>query len=622
MSSTEKHPFQAEIAQLLDIVIHSLYTDKEIFVRELISNAADATEKLKFLQTSGNAIFQPDAPLSIAVATDEEAGTITFTDAGLGMTHAELIENLGTIAHSGSRAFLEQLKANQGDASLIGQFGVGFYSAFMVADRVSVQTRSWQPEEQGWKWESDGKTGYETEPVGDLPRGTKIVLHLKDEEFARAFAKAARVEEIIRRYSNFVQFPIELNGTVVNTIQAIWTRSKSEITTEEYNQFYQYIGHDTEPPFYRLHFNADAPLAIRSLLFVPERSLERFGMARSESEVHLYCRKVLIEAKPKGLFPEWLRFLRGVVDSEDLPLNISRETMQDSALVQKLNRVLTGRFLKFLDEEAKTDPERYAKFFAEHGPCLKEGVVTDYENRAALAKLLRFESSFTEKGKETSLADYVSRMPAGQKEIYFILAPGREAAEASPHFEVFREKKIEALFLYDPRDEFVMDHLREFDGKPVRAAEKADLALEQKETALSEEAAGALAAFIKETLGERVNAVRPSRRLVHSPALALESDQFMTSSMRRMLKAMKAMNHDEGNALPEPKPDLEINPDHGVIVRLEKIRHQDATLAAKVAEQIFDGARVAAGLLEDPREMLARGNELLEQLLAAREKAS
>ncbi len=613
MSSIEKHSFQAEIAQLLDIVIHSLYTDKEIFVRELISNAADATEKLKFQQTSGNEVYQPDAPLTIAVTTDEEARTITFTDAGLGMTREELIENLGTIAHSGSRAFLEQIKASKeagAEANLIGQFGVGFYAAFMVADKVSVSTRSWQPGAEGWKWESDGKTGYEIEPEADLPRGTRIVLHLRDEEFS----KEGRIESIIKRYSNFVPFPIELNGKVVNTVQAIWTRSKNEITEEEYTQFYEYIGHDSSAPHYRLHFNADAPLSIRSLLFVPARSVESFGMARAESEVHLYCRKVLIESKAKGLFPEWLRFLKGVVDSEDLPLNISRETMQDSALLQKLNRVLTGRFLKFLEEEAKHDPEKYAAFFAEHGPCLKEGSVTDYEHREPLSRLLRFESSFTEKGKVTSFTDYVSRMLEDQKEIYFILAPSREAAEASAFYEVLREKKYEALFLYDPRDEFVMDHLREFDGKPIKPAEKAELALDQDATALSEEEATALAAFIKEKLGDRVNEVRPSKRLVGSPAIAVESDKFMTSSMRRM---MKAMNREGGSPF-EAKPDLEINPNHAMVAQLEKIRHSDGDLAAKVAEQIYDNARVSAGLLEDPREMLSRMNELLETLLKSR----
>ena len=297
MSTHEKHPFQAEIAQLLDIVIHSLYTDKEIFVRELISNAADASEKLKFLQTSGQEVIEPDAPLGVSIVTDEAAKTIAFTDTGVGMTHGELIENLGTIAHSGSRAFLEQLKANQGDANLIGQFGVGFYAAFMAADKVTVTTRSCKPGEEGWKWESDGKTGYEIEAAADLPRGTTILLHLKEEEFA----KPDRIREIIKRYSNFVPLPITLNGEAVNTVQAIWTRNKSDIKEEEYTEFYEYIGHDSEAPVYRLHFNADAPLAIRSLLFVPSRSIEQLGMTRAESEVHLYCRKVLIESKAKGL---------------------------------------------------------------------------------------------------------------------------------------------------------------------------------------------------------------------------------------------------------------------------------------------------------------------------------
>ena len=612
MSTIEKHSFQAEIAQLLDIVIHSLYTDKEIFVRELISNAADATEKLKFEQTAGKEVFEPDAPLAIRITTDEPAKTITFTDAGIGLTHDELIENLGTIAHSGSRVFLEQIRSQKGDTSLIGQFGVGFYSAFMVADKVTVYSRSSRPQEQGYRWESDGKSGYEIEPVADLPRGTKIVLHLKEE----TYAKGSEIEAIIKRYSSFVPYPIELNGQVVNTVQAIWTRSKNEITEEEYTQFYEYIGHDSEAPLYRLHFNADAPLSIRSLLFVPSRNIEKFGLSRAESEVHLYCRKVLIEAKAKGLFPEWLRFLKGVVDSEDLPLNISRETMQDSALMQKLNRVLTGRFLKFLDEEAKNDPARYATFFEEHGAFLKEGAVTDYEHREPLSRLLRFESSFTGKGEVTSLADYVGRMLEEQKEIYFILAPNRDAAEASPYYEVLREKKYEALFLYDPRDEFVMDHLREFDGKPLRAAEKADLSLEREATALTEEEAKALAAFIKETLGEEVHEVRPSRRLVGSPAIAVESDQFMTSSMRRMMKAMNR----EGSGGFDPKPDLEINPDHPMVAQLERIRHADAALAAQVAEQIFDNARVAAGLLEDPRRMLQRMNELLEKLLSSQKQ--
>ena len=339
MSSTtapEKHEFQAEIAQLLDLVVHSLYTDKEIFVRELISNAADASEKLRFLKTSGQEIIEPDAALKVTISTDETAKTITFTDAGIGMSHGELIENLGTIAHSGSKAFIEQLKAKAQasgsgavDATLIGQFGVGFYSAFMAADKVTVFSRSCRPGEQGWIWTSDGKTGYEIEAAEDLPRGTKVVVHLKDDEFAKAW----KIEGIIKRYSNFVPLPIEVNGKEINTVQALWTRNKSEIKDAEYDEFYKYIGHDQDAPLYRLHFNADAPLAIRALLFIPSKNLELATFTREEHHVDLYCKKILIQSRAKTLLPEWTRFLRGVVDSEDLPLNISRETMQDSALI-------------------------------------------------------------------------------------------------------------------------------------------------------------------------------------------------------------------------------------------------------------------------------------------------
>ncbi len=613
MATTEKHAFQAEIGQLLEIVTHSLYTDKEIFVRELISNAADASEKLKFLQTSGAEVYQPDLPLKISVTTDETAKTITFVDAGIGMTHGELIDNLGTIAHSGSRAFLEQLKASQGDANLIGQFGVGFYSAFMVADKVTVHTRSYLPgEESGWIWTSDGATGYEIEAAPDLERGTRIVLHLRDSEFAQA----SRIEQIIKHYSNFVPFPIELNGTAVNTVQALWTKSKSDVSESDYEEFYKYIGHDTEPPMYRLHFAADAPLSIRALLFVPQKNHELLTLNRGEAEVHLYCRKVLIQAKAKALFPDWLRFLRGVVDSEDLPLNISRESMQDSALMRKLNEVLTKRVIKWLEEEAKNDPEKYANFFKEHGHCLKEGIAVDWSHREGLGKLLRFESSHTEPGKVTSLADYVSRMPEEQKEIYFLLAPNRESAEASPYYEAFREKKWEVLFLTDPRDEFVMDHLSFFNEKRLVAAEKAEIQVDQpegKQHALSEDDARLLANFIKEGLGERVGEVRVSKRLVGSPAVVVDKDTHMTTSMRRVLKMMQ--QREGGAPTLESKPDLEINPDHAMMVRLNTMRATDGALATQVAEQIFDNALVAAGLLEDPRIMLGRLNSLLEKLL-------
>jgi len=612
MSKTETHHFQAEIQQLLDIVIHSLYTDKEIFVRELISNAADACEKLRFNQSSGQAIHQSDIAPSITVTTDDKAGTIRITDTGLGMTHGELVENLGTIAHSGTKAFLKQLAEDKKpDVGLIGQFGVGFYSAFMVAKRVTVLSRSFMPDEPGWQWTSEGGGGYELAPAADLPRGTKVTLELKDD--AKEFAQGGTIERIIQRYSSFVPFPIELNGKRLNTVQAIWARSKNEIKEEEYNEFYTFVGHDHEKPLFRLHFTADAPLAIQSLLFVPQRNFETLGMGRIDSEVNLYCRKVLIQAKAKGLFPDWLRFLKGVVDSEDLPLNISRETMQDTSLMQKLNKVLTGRFLKFLDEQSEKEAATYEKFYAEYHRFLKEGVVTDFTHKEALGKLLRYESSALEKDTQTSLADYVKRMSSEQKEIYCLLTPNRAAAESSPYFEVFRERKFEVLFLYDPWDEFVIEHLHTFDGKPLKLAEKAELNLSEtkKDGALSDDAAKSLTQWLKETLGDKVGEVRASQRLVESPAVVVDADKFMTASMRRIMKAVKK----DGQADEPVKHDLEINPAHPIMSRLEAMRQKDVTLAASVAEQILDNARVAAGLLEDPRTMLTRLNQLLEKVL-------
>ncbi len=615
MSQTETHTFQAEIQQVLDIVIHSLYTDREIFVRELVSNAADACEKLRFVQSGGTtAVLQPDVAPSIRITADEAAGTLTIADTGIGMTRDELVENLGTIAHSGTRKFLQAVgEARKADAQLIGQFGVGFYSAFMVASKVTVRTRSGNADSTGWQWTSAGAGGYTIEPAGELPRGTEIVLELKDD--AKDFAKTAEIERIVKRYSNFVTFPIEVGGTRMNTVQAIWTRPKSEVTEEEYQEFYKYVGHDAEAPLFRLHFSADAPISIKAILFVPARNFETLGMNRVDSEVNLHCRKVLIEPKAKGLFPDWLRFLKGVVDSEDLPLNVSRERMQDSDLLRKLNRALTNRFLKFLADEAEKQPEAYDRFFREYHRFLKEGVLSDQDHRDGLAKLLRFESSATELGKTTSLAEYVKRMPADQTEIGFLLATGRETALASPYYEVFKARGHEVLLVTEPIDEFVLDRLHEFDGKKIVAAEKAELSVpdaEASEGQLSEPEATGLAEWLKTTLGEAVGEVRVSKRLVGSPAVVLEGDRFMTASMKRTLKAMQR----DTSGFPESAPEFEINPRHSLVARLEKTRHSDPELAAKAAAQLLDNARLSAGLMEDPRAMLGRINELLERVLS------
>ena len=379
MSEATTHTFQAEVRQLLDIVINSLYTDREIFLRELVSNASDAEEKLRHIQQTERDIFEADAALEILVTTDEEAKTITITDRGIGMTREELVQNLGTIAHSGTKAFLQSLETGASAAgNVIGKFGVGFYSSFMVADKVEVFTRSWKADGEGLVWTSDGRGGYTIEEVPDQGRGSRIVMHLKEEH--ADFAKKWRAEEILKRYSNFVPFPLLLNGERVNKVEALWLKNRNEIKDEDYKRILQ-VSSPTrgDEPRYRLHFNADAPLAIHSLLFVPRENPEPWGMGQTDPGVALYCRRVLIDQHPKSLLPDWLRFLRGVIDSDDLPLNISRETMQDSALVQKLGDVITKRFLKFLDSEAKDDAEKYREFYLQFSRFIKEGTITDHK---------------------------------------------------------------------------------------------------------------------------------------------------------------------------------------------------------------------------------------------------
>jgi len=463
---------------------------------ELISNASDALEKVRHLTVAGGAVRDAGAELAIHVTTDEAANTVTIADNGVGMDKAELVENLGTIARSGSRAFMAKLRAEEGGgggagANIIGQFGVGFYSTFMVADAVRVVSQGAAPGAPAHVWTSAGDGAYEIAPApaGAPPRGTSIALSLKPT--AKEFSSAAAVKEIITRHSNFVNFPIYLNGKQVNTVRALWTLPKSEVSDADYAAFYKYKSGDFEAPLYRLHFAADAPTAIKALLFVGASHDEKFGMGRVKPGTDLYSRKVLIEAGA-GVLPEWLRFVQGVVDSEDVPLNISRETMQDSALLRRLRAVLTRRVLRFLDAEARREPARYnERFFPEFGQFLKEGAITDSAYAGDVAKLLRYETSAAPAGTLASLDEYVARMPAGQTAIYYLVAPHRGIAEASPYMEAFRAKRaaggaaaadadaaagdVEVLFLYSSVDDFVMNNLREYNGRKFTTVEAANL---------------------------------------------------------------------------------------------------------------------------------------------------
>ena len=548
-STAEKHTFQAEIQQLLDLVVHSLYTDKEIFLRELISNASDAMEKLRHLEATEKNIHQADLPLEIHITTDEEAKTLTIADHGIGMTHDELVENLGTIAHSGTKAFLKAVKESGGSPSnMIGQFGVGFYSAFMVADKVSVHSRSWR---------ADG-------------------------------------------------------GELVWTSEALWLKNKSEVSDEQYKAFYQFACKAWDEPSYRLHFSADAPIAINALLFSPSENPERMGFNKTECGVALYSRKVLIDPAPKELLPDWMRFMKGVVDSADIPLNISRETMQDSALIRKLGGVISKRVIKMFEKEAEADPEKFRGFYRKFDRFFKEGVATDFANREALAKLLRFETSLTDAGSVCGFGDYVARMKEGQESIYYLVGTTREQIESSPYLEAFKSRGLEVVYFTDAVDEYVVDALGTFDGKKLASVRHAGVELEDQAAegeSLGEHETKALCEFLKNELGERVVSVSSGKRLVENPVIALVPADGMSPQMRQMMKAM------DENFKDEVKVELEINPRHALIRKLAQAKDSNPELAKLVSLQLLDNALIAAGLLEDARDTVSRMNALMQKAM-------
>lgn len=622
-AQTTTHEFQAETKKMLDIVINSLYTERDVFIRELISNASDALEKYRHESLTIDEPFDGHVPLEIEIALDEEAHTFTITDTGIGMNRSELEHNLGTIAHSGSNTFLSELaEAAKKDVSLIGQFGVGFYAAFMAGQRVRVLSRSWDGSE-GHEWVSDGSGSFSITEMEGLRRGTKIIIELKED--AHDYATKWKVESIIKRYSAFVPFPIKLESETVNTVQALWTRNRNEISDEEYNDFYKFVGNAGDEPSYRLHFSADAPLMINALLFVPKENFEVLGFGKMDPGVNLYCQRILIDQHSKNILPEWLRFLKGVVDSEDMPLNISRQALQDNALVAKLRKVVTKRFLKHLDEEAKKDEEKYLEFWKTFGIYLKEGATSDYDYQKELGKLLRFESSKSEDGKPVSLADYLLRMSPDQETIYYINGPSRAAIEAGPYVEMFKKKDIEIIYTLEPIDDFVLNHLGEFEGKKLVSADRGDLDIPETddekndatddaaETKLDKESADSLVVWLKETLKDQVADVILSKRLVDSPAMIVNPDGYMTSTMERVLTASRG---EKGLGFGgESKKNLEINPKSPLVKRLAELQQSDAGFAADVALQIYDNAMIQAGLTIDPLEMVERNYKILNRAM-------
>lgn len=610
-ATAEKHTFQAEIQQLLDLVVHSLYTDKEIFLRELISNASDSMEKLRHIESTEKDIHSAGLPLEIHITADAEAKTVTIADHGIGMTREELVKNLGTIAHSGTKAFLKNMKdSGSTPGNMIGQFGVGFYSAFMVADEVKVHTRSWRKDGEELVWTSDGKTGYEIEESPGQERGAKIVMHLKED--LAEYAEETRLKHLIETYSNFVGFPIFLNGKRINEVEALWLKNKSEISEDEYKAFYQFACKAWDEPAYRLHFSADAPITINALVFAPSENPERMGFGKVDGGVALYSKKVLIDADPKGLLPEWMRFIKGVVDSADIPLNISRETMQDSALVKKLGSVISKRVIKMFEKEAEADPEKYRGFYKKFDRFFKEGIATDHANKDALAKLLRFETSLTEAGNVCSFTDYVSRIKDGQESIYYLVGGSREQIESSPYIEAFKARGLEVVYFMDAVDEYVVETLGQFDGKKLVSIRHGGVDLEDHSPegdALSEEQTASLCEFLKSELGDRVTNVASGKRLVDSPIIALVPTDGMSPQMRQMMRAM------DENFKDDIKVELEINPRHPLVKKLAEAKDSNPDLAKLVSLQLLDNALIAAGLLEDARDTISRMNTLMEKAM-------
>ena len=598
---------------MLDIVIHAFYSDREVFVRELVSNASDALEKLRLKQLTGTAIANPESELRITISADEEKHTLTIADTGIGMTREEVVEYLGTIAHSGTKKFLEAMKESQsGPQDLIGQFGVGFYSAFMAATEVEVTTRSWQPEATAVKWISDGQEGYTLEDApADTPRGTSILIHLKDD--AHNFAQENTLRYIVGKYSNFVGFPIDFNGEHLNTVQAIWMKNKKDVSNEEYEEFFKFIGHTDNSPLTWMHFSADAPIVLNSVLFVPEESPEAFGFGRCEPNVSLYCHKVLIDSKPENLLPDWLRFLTGVVDSEDLPLNISREMLQDNSLLRRISGIITKRFIKHLEALAKDDAEKYEKFWLQFSRFIKEGVVTSWEHKDALAKLLRFESTFTEPGKLTSFADYISRMKENQKDIYVLYGASRAQLEHSPYLDALTARGFEVCFFTDGGDQFVIESINKVDDKEVKSIDRANLELPPLENepdtpALSEEEGTKLADWVSATFADSFSKVSMSNRVTSAPAIALQGEHDVSPEVKAYLKAM-------GQPVPETHPEIAFNPHSPIVQKLATLHTEDEELATLLAGQLIDTALLRAGMLEDPSKLADNSQALLEKLL-------
>ena len=624
-TNQETRGFQSEVKQLLQLMIHSLYSNKEIFLRELISNASDAADKLRFKALSNPALYEGDGELRVRVSFDADKGTLTISDNGIGMTREQVIDHLGTIAKSGTKEFLTALGQDQAkDSQLIGQFGVGFYSAFIVADKVTVKTRAaGEATDKGVLWESAGEGEYSVADIEKKSRGTEVILHLREDE--KEFLNEWRLREIIGKYSDHIGLPVEMltkeyddegketgeKWEKINKSDALWTRSKNDISDEEYKEFYKHLSHDFADPLLWAHNKVEGNQEYTSLLYVPSKAPWDLFNREHKHGLKLYVQRVFIMDDAEQFMPNYLRFMRGLIDSNDLPLNVSREILQDNKTTAALRKALTKRSLQMLEKLAKEDAEKYQQFWKEFGLVLKEGPAEDFANKETIAKLLRFASTHNDSSEQTvSLEDYVARMKEGQKAIYYITADSYVAAKNSPHLELFNKKGIEVLLLSDRIDEWMLSYLTEFDGKALQTITKADLDLgdlaDKEENEAQKEQDKAFDSFIeriKTLLGERVKEVRLTHRLTDTPAVVSTGNDQMTTQMAKLFAAA-------GQPVPEVKYTFELNPEHHLVKKVADIA--DEAEFADWVELLLEQAMLAErGSLENPAAFIKRVNKLL-----------
>ncbi|MBZ0296820.1 MAG: molecular chaperone HtpG, partial [Anaerolineae bacterium] len=616
---SESFQFKAEIKQLLDILVHSLYTEREIFLRELISNASDALSRVQFEQLTNHDLLDPEAELAIEIKPDEEAGTLTISDSGIGMNEQEMIENLGVIAHSGAKAFIEAMKQNGGNAQdVIGQFGVGFYSLFMVADKVRVVSRSYRPEEQAHAWVSDGGDTYTVEPAEREERGTDIILYLKDD--AKEFLQEWKLKDVVRTHSDYVAFPIYVGDDEepTNKQQAIWRQDPKEITDEQYNDFYKMFTMDFNEPLHHIHMRADVPLQFYALLYIPSSAEQTMFSLRKEPGLKLYARKVMIQEYSKDLLPEYLQFVQGVVDSEDLPLSVSRESVQANRVIVNLKKTLTSKVLSELKRMAKNKPEQYLEIFKTFSHMLKQGVVVSPEDKEDLQPLFYFSSTHDDDPETMiNLDEYVERMASNQEDIYYIIGDDFHSARRSPHLGAFRQRGIEVLYFTQPIDSFMIMGLDEYKGHKLRSVDEADIDLSEigelkesetpQQEPLQQDAFTTLRERFESILGERVHSIRESKSMTDSPARLVSDDK---TPQRNMFRINRLLERD----FELPVKTLELNPRHPLIHNLSNMVSSNAAnpFIDVVIEQVFETALLQDGIHPDPAGMAPRLQMLMQ----------